>query len=143
MTLDTSAITFSLTKGEDGIITGFSLTAVETHAECFCVTFPFAQAKGKARVDFEDGKIRFVHDGISPDETPTQLGIYGGSEGGMYETDITPEDATALQDFLGKCGRYQGVKISFRPELAWGKGFSLKAELPQRSTSEHDAELHN
>lgn len=128
--MDHSSITLHLDKGEDGVLKGFSLKAVETHAECFCLTFPFAQAKKKAWVDFGDGKIRFVHQGINPDETPEQLGIYGGFEGGAYETDIAPEDAAALQDFLRKRGRYNGAKIKFQIEMAFGKGFSLRAELP-------------
>lgn len=128
--MDHSAITFALDKDEAGFLTGFRLTAVETYAECFCVTFPFAQAKKKARVEFGEGKVHFVHDGIGSDETPSQLGIYGGSEGGTYETGITPEDETMLKDFLNRCGRYDGAEIKFRLEMAWGKGFSLRAELP-------------
>lgn len=127
--MDHSAITFALDKDEAGVLTGFKLTAVETYAECFCVTFPFAQAKGKARVEFGDGKVRFVHDGIGSDETPDQLGIYGGSEGGTYETEITPADEIMVRDFLHRSGRYDGAEIKFRLETAWGKGFSLRAEL--------------
>jgi hypothetical protein len=128
--MDHSAITFALDKDDAGFLKGFSLTAVETWAECFCVTFPFAQMKQKARVEFGDGKIRFVHDGITAEETLGRLGIYGASDGGVYETDITPEDAMALHDFFNRQGRYEGANIKFRPEMAWGKGFSLRAELP-------------
>lgn len=128
--MDHSAITLALDKDDTGFLTGFKLTAVETYAECFCVTFPFAQTKKKARIEFEDGKIRFVHDGIGADETPEQLGIYGGSEGGMYETDIAPADEIMLKDFLHRCGRYDGAEIKFSLETAWGRGFSLRAELP-------------
>mgnify|MGYP003405678789 FL=1 len=125
--MDKSAISFALNKNEAGFLTGFVLSAVETNAECFCMTFPFAQAKGKARVEFVDDKIRFVHDGIGPDETPEQLGIYGGSEGGVYESPIEVTDATALTDFFERRGAYEGMEIRFRLERAWGKGFSLAA----------------
>ena len=126
--MDHSAITFAPNKNDEGVLMGFSLTAVETYAECFCVTFPYAQAKGKARVEFVDDKIRFIHDGIGSDETPEQLGIYGGSEGGVYESPIEVTDATSLADFFARRGIYEGMDIRFRLEQAWGKGFSLAAK---------------
>jgi len=129
--MDKSAITFSLKKRKDGVLTGFSLKAIETYAECFCVSFPFAQMKGKACIEFSDGKVRFIHDGISSDETPEQLGIYGGSTAGFYENNIAIEDATALQDFLRRRGRYEGVNIKFRLDFAFGRGFELTAESSQ------------
>lgn len=129
--MDHSAISFDLDKDETGFLKGFSLTAVETYAECFCVTFPYAQVKQKAWIEFSnDGKIHFVHNGIGPEETNASLGVYAGSEGGTYEADIAPDDAAALQDFLAKRGRYEGATIKFRLERAFGKGFSLRAELP-------------
>ncbi len=126
--MDKSAITFALNKSDEGTLMGFSLKAVETYAECFCITFPFAQAKGKARVEFVDDKIRFIHDGIGSDETPDQLGIYGGSDGGVYESHIEATDATALADFFARRGAYEGMDIRFQLEQAWGKGFSLVAK---------------
>lgn len=128
--MDHSAISLDLNKDDAGFLKGFSLTAVETWAECFCVTFPFAQAKGKASVEFADGKIRFVHNGISSDETPSQLGIYGSSEAGVYEADIGLNDAATLEDLLEKRGQYEGANLKIQLERAWGKGFSLRAELP-------------
>lgn len=129
--MDHSAITFSLIHREDGLtLIGFSLTAVETYAECFCVTFPFAQAKGKARVEFGDGEIRFVHDGIGSDETPEQLSIYGSSEGGIHTAPIDSAAAAALKLLLARERGYEDATLKVKPVIAWGKGFELRAELP-------------
>lgn len=127
--MDHSSITLVLNKDDTGFLIGFSLTAVEAYAECFCVTFPFAQRKRKARIEFGDGKIRFIHEGIKFDEALSKLGIYGCSESGTYETDITPADAIMLRDLLHRCGRYDDAQIKFRLEMAWGKGFLLWTEL--------------
>lgn len=124
--MDHSAITFSLNRGDDGILTGFSLTAVGTEAECFCVSFLFAQPKKKARIEFADSKIIFIHDGL--EESNERLGIYGSSEGGTYETTIGAEDAAALHDLLACRGIYAGASLKAVPSLAWSKGFELIAD---------------
>ena len=128
--MDHSAITLTLNRGDDGVLTGFSLKAVETYAECFCVSFLLAQPKKKARIEFADGKIRFVHDGLSPEESDERLGIYGSSEGGVYEAVIAAEDVAVLQDLLARRGIYAGASLKAVPSLAWGKGFELIAERP-------------
>jgi hypothetical protein len=108
-----------------GKVSGFTLTANETYAECYCVSFPTAQMKGKGNITFSDGQIHFEHGGIGLDEAEKQLDIYGTSDGGLLSLPIKPDDATALNSLLDRSGDYVNSQVRVRYELAWGKGFTI------------------
>lgn len=125
--MDHSAINFCINR-ENGKIVGFSLTANETYAECFCYSFPAAMGARKADIQFPDGHIVFIHKGISPDESKRGTSIYDFSEGGVFEAAISPEDAEQIGALLRCEGVYQNCQPTVTMELAWGKGFTLTAK---------------
>lgn len=112
-------------------VTGFTLMGVgETYAECYCLSFLTAQAKRKGNITFKDGKIHFAHGGINLDEADPSLDIYGTSEGGLFSTEISPEDTEELSQLLHGEGKYANAQIRVRRELAWGKGFTVYTKQP-------------
>lgn len=118
-------IEFTVNRDEAGV-TGFTLMGVgKTEAETFCLSFLTAQTKGKGDVVFEDGKIVFKHGGVSMQEANPAFEIYGMCAGGVHSAEIATEDAEALSQLLSRSGKYVGVQIRARPELAWGKGFTI------------------
>ncbi len=123
-----SDIRFSVNRIENGI-TGFTLMGVgKTEAESFCLSFLTAQAKGKGEVTFENGKIFFKHDGITFEEADTRYSIWGISDGGVFSADVTQEEEVELSQILNMSGKYSGMRIRVKPELAFGKGFTVYVE---------------
>lgn len=127
--MDHSAINFRV-NCNGGRITGFSLTANETHAGCFCYSFPAAMGARKADIQFRDGHIVFIHKGITPDMDRKDASIFEFSEGGVFEADISPEDAKQIEDLLHSEGAYRNCRPTVTMELVWGKGFTLTAKKP-------------
>ncbi len=124
--MDTSAITFTLNRDGEGSLMGFSLTAVECYAECFCVSFPVAMSLNKAKLEICDGKVIFTHHGIAGEGVAANLDIYGYSEPGEYEAPISDADAEELTELLTGQGRYQSLRPHAKIQMAWGKGFVLE-----------------
>ena len=118
-------VQFTVNKDEHGI-SGFTLMGVgKTEAGMYCLSFLTAQAKGKGRVSFENGRIVFTHGGVSMKEANPEYDIYGMSEGGVFSPEISGEDAEEIAQLLSQKGKYATAQIRVRPEFAWGKGFTL------------------
>lgn len=127
--MDHSSATINFRVNRNGgKITGFSLTASETHAECFCYSFPAAMSARKADIQFRDGHIVFIHKGITPDARRQDASIFESSEGGVFEADISSEDAEQIRALLHGEGAYQNYQPTVTMNLAWGKGFTLTAK---------------
>jgi hypothetical protein len=119
-------VQFTINRDNEGRANGFTLMGVgRSQSEAFCLSFLTAQRLGKGQVVFEDGKIIFRHGGVSLEEADSQMDVFGMHEGGEHSEDISEEDSTMLSALLHQSGPYQGVQIRVRPELAWGKGFTL------------------
>lgn len=120
------SIQFKINHDDAGKVSGFTLMGVgDTYAEAFCLSFLTAQQKGKGKVGFEESEVNFVHYGVSSNEADKRYGIYGTHPGGTFSATIAPEECAALDDLLHRRGDYVDMQIRVRPELAWGKGFTL------------------
>jgi hypothetical protein len=128
--MDTSLISFSVIEN-DGQIQGFKLVgAGESEAESFCFTFPRAQSEKRARAEIIDGKIVFTHDGIGPEIDEKWDGPWASSEAGTFEAELTPEQASTLDDLLHGRGQYEGCQLYVAEYIrAFGKGFELLHRL--------------
>lgn len=118
-------VKFTVNRDVQGI-TGFALKGVgSTEAESYCLSFLTAQQKGKGDVTIGDGKVVFTHGGVSPKEADERYSVWGISNGGVFAVDISPEDGEELSQLLAGAGKYADVQIRVRPEMGWGKGFTL------------------
>ncbi len=118
-------IKFTVNRDEQGV-SGFTLFGLgDTYAESYCLSFLTAQASGKGKVTFGDGKIIFTHGGVPPKEANKSYDVWGVSGGGVFEAAISSEDKEDLSQLLAQSGKYSGAQIRARPEMAWGKGFTL------------------
>ena len=119
-------VEFKINK-DGGNVTGFSLKGIgNTDAESFCLSFLRAQQLGKADVFFQGKEIVFSHKGVSIDEADSALGIWGISEGGEFRHEIIDDsERRQLSQLLQLSGSYSDHQICVRPEVSWGKGFTL------------------
>lgn len=119
-------IEFTINRDGQGKANGFTLMGVgKVESEAFCLSFLKAQQLRKGQIIFDQGKIVFRHGGVNEVEADPQYDIFGMHEGGEFSHDILPEDSDMLSALLHRVGSYQDVEIRVRPELAWGKGFTL------------------
>lgn len=124
----TNELDFSVIKDGERV-TGFTLKGNgTTEGDCYAVSFLTAQALSRAKIEFENGKVRFIHHGVPLDKAEKRFGIYGSSDGGTFEHDISQEEAQALEDLLYSRGEYANTQPRARLDLAWGKGFSLTVQ---------------
>jgi hypothetical protein len=121
-------ITFEINKDDRGVVSGFTLKGTgEYEAEAYCVSFPTAMMKAKAKIDFHDGKIVFAHEGVSEEDAEKTLDVFGISTGGTFSADIAPDDERALSALLEKRDEYANATLAVDYDFAWGKGFTLEA----------------
>ncbi len=119
-------VQFTISRDDKGRANGFTLMGVgKMESEAFCLSFLTAQRLRKGRVVFDDGKIIFRHGGVNEVEADPQMGVFGMHEGGVHSEEISAEDSLMLSALLHQAGPYLDVQIRVRPELAWGKGFTL------------------
>jgi len=119
---------FSIIR-EDGKIIGFELIGKGEDEEgcCFCFSFPFAQAKGRACVFIEESTITFVHGGIVGTASDEE-NIFLYSAGGTLEFEIDEEDAEKLDALIHCRDEYAGTRLIIKPFLGKKKGFTLIAQ---------------
>lgn len=122
-------VKFSINKDESDKISGFTLLGVgNCDSECFCLSFMIAQGLGKASVSFETGKIIFQHEGVTDEDSEDHFDIYTYHRGGKHVEEIDSEDKEDLESLMNLSGKYENKRLSVRPELAWGKGFTLSIQ---------------
>jgi hypothetical protein len=119
-------VEFKINKS-DGDVIGFSLKGVgNTDAEAICFSFIRAQQLGKGDVFFRGKEIVFKHDGVSLDEADPNHDTFGVSEGGEFCYEIMDDnEREQLSHLLQLTGLYSNHKIFVKPEISWGKGFTV------------------
>lgn len=119
-------VEFKINK-ENGIVIGFSLKGLgNTEAESFCLSFIRAQQLGKGYAFLRGKEIVFRHDGVSLDEADPACGVFGVSDGGEFYHEIVDDDERRqISQLLQLNGPYSDHKIFVKPEISWGKGFTV------------------